>query len=271
MGIGLLFDPLFRVPLAAGLLLALVLPPVGVLLRLRGEWLAALGLAHLAAASALAGLAAGVPAVLGAPLGAVAGALAKGLVGVRGNTAYAFMVLTGWTATLLTAANTPLGEAMGHALADGQLYLAGPVQLGAAAGLALAAAVALPWLTPRLVRAHFFPRHEQANRLPAWRWHLGFDLLAALAMAVATGTLGLMGAFALVFVPAWAAFGLAAGWRGAVLTATGFGVVGYLLAFAVALAFDQPFGPVLVAVLVLAALPATLPGRLARGRQRPPD
>jgi zinc/manganese transport system permease protein len=258
MNLDLFFDPLFRVPLAAGLLLALVLPALGVLLRLRGEWLAALGLAHLAAASALAGLAVGVPAVLGGPLGAVAGALANGLGRARGNTAYAFMILIGWTTTLLIAANTPLGAAIGHALVDGQLYLAGRVQLAAAIALALAAALSLPWLTPRLVRARFLPRHEVANRLPAWRWHLGFDLLVALAMAVGTGTVGLMGAFALVFVPAWIAFRLAAGWRSALLLATGTGLAGYLLAFALALGLDQPFGPVLVAVLAGLAMAAAL-------------
>ncbi|MBA1146282.1 ABC transporter, partial [Ectothiorhodospiraceae bacterium WFHF3C12] len=48
--LNLLLDPLFRVPLAAGLLLAAALPPLGALLRLRGEWLAALGLAHVSAA-----------------------------------------------------------------------------------------------------------------------------------------------------------------------------------------------------------------------------
>jgi ABC-type Mn2+/Zn2+ transport system permease subunit len=56
-----LLDPLFRVPFVTGLLLATVLPLVGTLLMLREEWLAALGFAHLAAASALLGLAGGVP------------------------------------------------------------------------------------------------------------------------------------------------------------------------------------------------------------------
>jgi zinc transport system permease protein len=258
MGLSLFFDPLFRLPLAAGVLVALVLPPIGLLLRLRGEWLAALGLAHLAAASALAGLAVGIPAVLGGPLGALAGALAKGFGRVRGNTAYAYMILIGWMLTLLIAANTPLGAAMGHALLDGQLYLAGPIQLAAAAVLALIAVTALPWLTPHLVRARFFPRHETANRKPAWRWHLGFDLLVALGMAVATATVGLMGAFALVLVPAWAAFRLAAGWRLALVISIGLGALGYLLAFALALALDQPFGPVLVGVLLIGALPVLL-------------
>lgn len=263
MGLGLFFDPLFRVPLVAGLLIALVLPPIGVMLRVRDEWLAALGLAHLAAASALAGLAVGIPAILGGPLGALIGAVAKGYGRLRGNTAYGFMILVGWTAALLIAANTPLGAATGQALIDGQLYLAAPAQLAAVVLLAGAAVLALPWLIPRLIRARFFPRHESANRLPARRWHLGFDLLVALAMAVATGTVGLMAAVALVLVPAWAAFRVAAGWRSALAISTGLGVLGYLLAFALALALDQPFGPVLVAVLLAVGVPVGLRRRAA--------
>mgnify|MGYP005839262619 CR=1 FL=1 len=249
----LLLDPLFRLPFLVGLILAGLLPLLGALLRLRGEWLAALGLAHLAGASALLGLAAGVPAVLGAPAGALAGALVKGLGSCRGNTVYALMVLAGWAASLLVAANTHLGSAMGHALVEGQLYFAGALQLGTAIGVLALAAVALPWLLPRLVRAALFPQQERANALPAWRWHLGFDLLAALALAVGAGTLGVMGAFALVFLPPWLAFGLAGGWRGALVLSAATGVALYAVAFALALAGDQPFGPVLVAVLLLGA------------------
>jgi len=258
MGIELFVDPLFRLPLLAGLLVALVLPLVGALLRLQDEWLAALGFAHLAAASALAGLALQVPAVLGGPIGAAAGAAVKAVWGARGNTAYGFMILGGWAVTLLIANNTALGSAMGHALVDGQLYFAGTVHMAAAATLGALAAFALPWLMPRLVHARFFPRHEQANRLPAWRRRLGFDLLVALGMAVGTGTLGLMGAFALVFVPPWIAFRFAPSLRSTLILSAGLGAGTYLIAFLAALQLDQPFGPLLVAVLLLAgALAAT--------------
>ncbi|TNF86825.1 MAG: ABC transporter, partial [Gammaproteobacteria bacterium] len=112
----ILLDPLFRIPFAVGLLISLVLPLAGTLLRLRDEWLAALGLAHLAGATGLLGLAVNIPAVLGAPLGAVAGALIKTSGRFNGNTVYAMMILAGWSVTLLVAANTSLGSVMGHAL-----------------------------------------------------------------------------------------------------------------------------------------------------------
>ena len=243
-------DPLFRLPFLTGLALACVLPAVGALLLLREEWLAALGLAHLAAASALLGLAAGLPAVIGGTCGAWGAGLAKSLLGARGNTAYAFMILIGWSALMLIAANTALGDALGHALMDGQLYFGGWIEFSASLTLACLCLLALPWLSRRLLRARFFPRFEPANRLPAWRWHLGMDLLSATGVAVGTATLGLMGAFALVLVPAWLAFRLARGWPATLALASGLGVAAYLLAFWAALTFDQPFGPILVAVLV---------------------
>ena len=125
-------DPLFRLPFVAGLLIAGVLPVLGVLLMLRDEWLAALGLAHLAAAGALLGLAVGAPAVLGASLGALGGGALKSIGRARGNTAYGFMILIGWSALLLAAANTSAGDALGHAVMDGQLYFAGWTELAAA-------------------------------------------------------------------------------------------------------------------------------------------
>lgn len=248
-----LLDPLFHIPFIVGLLVALALSVLGVLLRLRDEWLAALGLAHLAGVSGLVGLAAGIPAVLGAPLGALAGAFVKTFGRFRGNTVYAVMILVGWAATLLVAANTALGSVMGHALVEGQLYFASTVHLAVAFTLVVLVVLGLPWIMPRLIRARLFPGHELSNGLRAWRWHLSFDALAALGMAAGTGTLGLMGAFALAFVPPWIAFRFAPSWRICLWLSAGVGICAYLGAFVMALVLDQPFGPVLVALLVLGA------------------
>lgn len=239
-------------PLFAGLALALVLPLVGTLLRLRDEWLATLGLAHLAAAGALLGLAIHLPGFLGALGGACVGVGAKQAVGGRGasHSAYGLMILAGWALTLLIAANTALGDALAHALIDGQLYFAGGRELALTGALLLVAWPAILRLAPRLIVARLFPATERANHLPAWRWHLGFDLLAATAIAVGTTTMGLMASFALIFLPPWLAFRLAPDWRRAQWLAAGIGAAGYGLAFALALAFDQPFGPVLVGVLL---------------------
>ena len=251
MNLELIVDPLFRTPFLVGLIMSAVLPLLGNLLRLRDEWLAALGLAYLAGASGLIGLAVGIPAVLGAPLGALAGAIAKAFGQFRGNTVYAMMVLIGWAATMLVAANSVLGSAVGHALVEGQLYFAGTIHLAAAAVVGVLVVVGLPVLMPTLIRSRLLPGHEVSNRLKAWRWHFGFDVLAALGMAIGAGTIGLMAAFALAFVPPWAAFRISRNWRHCTLISAGIGVVAYIIAFALALSLDQPFGPVLVAVLVV--------------------
>ncbi len=243
-------DPLFRLPLAAGAVAAAILPLLGALLRLREEWLAALGLAHIAAAGSLGGMGLGLPALAGGPAAAALAAAFKTFTSAQGNTAYAVMILLGWSATLVLAANTRLGESLAHAMVDGQLYFAGWAEM---AGLLLFAGVtlaALPWLMRRLVQARFFPGHDRAGHVPAWRWHLAFDLLVAAGMALGTATIGLMGAFALAFLPPWAAFRAAPGWRAALGVTAGLGLGSYLVAFAAAMTWDQPFGPVLVATLL---------------------
>ncbi|MCS6786452.1 MAG: metal ABC transporter permease [Thiobacillaceae bacterium] len=254
-------DPHLIIPFLAGLPLALTLPLLGNLLRLREEWLATLGLAHLAGATALAGLGLGVPALLGAPAGAVLGAGLKALSRLRDNDAYAVMILAGWALMLLIAANSTLGHALAQAMVDGQLYFASWREASVAVLLALLTLPALARLAPALMRARLLPSHERANRLPAWRWHFGFDLLVALNVAAATASLGLLAGFALVFAPARLAFLYAGSWRTAARLSAGVGLAAYVLAYALALGLDQPFGPVLVALLVVALV---LGGALAR-------
>ncbi|NEV62491.1 metal ABC transporter permease [Thiorhodococcus minor] len=254
-----LSDPLFRLPLLTGLLLAALLPVIGALLMLRDEWLAALGLSHIAAASALLGSALGLPTLVGGTAGALAGGALKTRFEARGNLAYAFMILVGWSATLLIGANTELGERLAHALVEGQLYFAGVAELVAALALIAAAIWILPRILPQLLRSRFFPRFEQANALPAWRWHLAMDLLAAATLAIGTLTVGLMGAFALVLVPAWVIFRVAPSWRWTLIGSGLVGISAHLVAFALALQLDQPFGPMLVAVLLGIAASMLLP------------
>lgn len=243
-------DGPFVVPFVAGLLPALLLPLVGLLLRLRDEWLAALALAHASAAGVLIGAALHLPTFVGALAGAWAVTGAK-QVGRGRNSAYGLMILAAWATTLLVAANSARGESLAHALVDGQLYFAGWRELAIDAAVVVAALPMLRWLTPRLVAARFFPQRERANRMGSWRWHLGFDLLAATAIAAGAATIGLMASFALILVPPWIAFRIASDWRRAQQWAAGLGMAGYACAYWLALALDQPFAPVLVALLVL--------------------
>ena len=93
-----------------------------------------------------------------------------------------------------------------------------------------------------------------ARRLRAWPVVFGFDLVAELTLALATMAMGVMGGFALVFVPAWIAFRRARSWRGGLVLAALIGLGAYVAAFLLALGLDQPFGPVLALLLIAVGL-----------------
>lgn len=257
----LLLDPMFRLPLAVGFLATLQLSLLGCYLRVREEWLAVLGLAHIAGAAGLAGSALHWDHSTAALAGAIAAVLSKQLMQRSGNTGYVLLMLAGWAILLLVAANTSVGEAMGHAMMDGQLYFADHHHMLIWGGLTLVTLPALYGLSSRLLRARLLPGYEAANHLPAWQWHFVFDALAAASLSAATASMGLMAAFALTFIPAWLAFSLARGWRWTLLLAGTSALLVYTGTFALALRYDQPFGPVLVALLVLIAVLTTLPQR----------
>ncbi len=253
----MLFDDLFLQPFLTGLGLAVLLPLLGCYLRLRDEWLAALTYAQVAAAGALAAMAVAWPLVLGAALAAGLAAGVKHLASLRGlhGAAYALLLLGGWAAAVLLVSNLPAAESMGHALFDGQLYFTDWRHLVVSVawtGLALAF---LRLFSRRLLLARLYPDFFRARGLPNWPAQLGFDLLGAGSLALATMSLGVMGAFGLIFVPPWVAFSWASSWRRGLVGAVGLGVLAYGAAFAAALEFDQPFGPILALVLILAGLP----------------
>ena len=252
MSDALLSASLFIEPFLTGLAYAVLLPLLGCYLRLRDEWLAALAFTQVAAAGALAAMAIAAPPLLGGLAAAVLAALAKHHAMRVGNAMYALLYLGGWGTAVLLVANLPLAERMARALFDGQLYFSGRAHL-VAAWLALPLALAwLARLSRTLLVAHFLPGHLLATARPAGRAHLGFDLLVACALALATMSIGVAAAFALIFVPAWIVCEAASGWRRALILSALLGATGYIAAFFLALVADQPFGPVLALTLVLA-------------------
>jgi len=264
---GIFLDQTFRVPFLTGIAFSLSLPVLGMYLRLREEWLAALAFAQLAAAGSLLAAIAGVPFQFGAVAAAGGGALVKSLITGTGNNGYAAMMILGWAAAILLLANVPVAEHLGHALFDGQLYFADDTHLLAAVGFLLVgggllAAISRPLLLERMLPG-FFAASGRSSR----RFHVGFDLLAAAGLALATASVGVMAAFGLVFVPSMIAYRVGSNWKSSLAVAAGVGLASYLLAFVIALELDQPFGPVLVVILVAAAgLGQILPrGRGARG------
>jgi zinc transport system permease protein len=247
---------LFLIPFLTGLAFAVLLPVLGCYLRLRDEWLAALAYSHVAAAGALLALVAGVaPLIGGLAMAALAGAARRLFVRrLSGGAGDAVLLLGGWAGSVLLAANVATAERLGHALFDGQLYFAGDEQLWPVVIAAFVTMMILRALSSRLLLARVYPDIFRLRGLSAWPIQLGFDLMAALCLALATMSLGVMGAFALVFIPPWLAFRRAANWRSGLAWSLAIGVLAYVAAFALALVLDQPFGPVLALLLVLAGL-----------------
>ena len=252
MTLGLIVDPLFLVPFINGLLLAAVLPASA---RTRGS--AASGsrrsaIGQAAAAGIVLGAFLGLPMAAGALLAALVTAPLKTMLGRQdGDDTYAVMLLAGWSIALLLAANTAHGEDLTRGLLQGQIYFTGTSHLAGIAAAAVAVAVLLPRVSSRLLLGRFFPEHFRANGITKPRHELVFDMLAAVTLALAAAVVGVMGAFALVFVPPWVAFRFARGWRRTVAWSAALGVGAHLASFSLAIAFDQPYGPVLVGTLLL--------------------
>ena len=263
----LLFEPMFRVPFITGLLLVLLLPQLGLLLRLRHEWLAALGFAHLAGAGGALGALLGLPALLSGLALAFAGVLARALVPGRGNDFHALMILLGWSTMVLAMALSQHAHGLGRLLIDGQLYFTHRPHLVAVAIFAVLMLALLPALMRTLLRAELLPRQDLLNREGLTGAATLFNLLLAAGVALSAMVMGVMAAFALLFVPAWVAWRLAPGWRVARWLASLLALGCYLAAFVLALLADLPFGPVLVAMLVLVSVVALLaPERTAQAQ-----
>ncbi len=264
MTLGLVFDPLFRLPLLTGLLLAIALPLLGAGLRLREQWLSGLGVAQVAAAGGVAATLLHAPVLLFALLAAGLAGLVRALLGQVRNEHYAVMLLVGWAAVLLLAMFGHHAESVAQTVLNGQLYFTGPAHAVAAGVLLLALALLGRWLSPQLLKARLFPHHFRANLRRAWPHELVFEALIVAVVALGIVTMGVMATFAMLFVPPWVSFRLARGWPAALTLCSLTGVVSYLIGFTVAISWDLPFGPTVVAALLATVPLRLLPGRLGR-------
>jgi zinc/manganese transport system permease protein len=239
----LLFDPLFRLPFLTGLLLALALPWIGTLMRLQKEWLAALGVAHMAGAGAVLATLLALPAL---PC-AIAVALAANVwPGADRNQRYGMMIILGWTLITLSASLSHHAHGMGQMLMEGQLYFVAYPQLVAASFLAVIILLRIRPLHRALLRYQLMPSLG-VNRGQQLLWRT----LSVAAIAIAAMTFGVMAAFAMLLIPPTIAFRLCSSWRQALLISLGVSVSAYISAFIVALLADVPFGPTLTGILIL--------------------
>lgn len=246
-------EPLFLVPFLTGLFLSIVLPLLGMYLRLREEWLASLAFAQLAAAGSLAAAISGLPVLLGSFSAAGLAAATKSWLSRSGNNGYALLMVGAWGASILMLSNAPFADHLGHALFDGQLYFTGAEHLWSVAGFAVVALALLRWLSRKLLLERMFPDFFRASGLSPQRYHLLFDLLVAAGISLATASIGVMAAFSLVFIASMIAWTWGRSWKRALAISLVTGMASYVAAFELALHLDQPFGPVLVLSMVAVA------------------
>ena len=243
-------DPLFRLPLWTGLCAGMVLPLLGVLLHSRREWLAALGVSHVSAAAQLLGTVWhwGVWAIMG--FSTVCAVAIQAVLLRRGNLGYALMMLLGWAAVYVLAANSAVGESFAHAMTDGQLLLVSPSLASVLFGVSLLLCVLLPTLLKVLLAQVFFPLNAALNRSRFVYWQALFYGLTALLLTVCAASLGLMASFALVLITPLLAFRLCRSMRTALYCAALLGGLAELASFVLSVQYDQPFGGVLVLILL---------------------
>lgn len=254
---------LFGPALLTGLGFALYLPILGCYLRLRHEILASLAYAQVGAAGALGAMGLGISLHAGGMLSALLVASAKHQIAdaptsssspTRRNTLYALVLVLAWAASVLMTSNFPLAERLGHALFDGQLLLSGGEFPWLMLGTSCCGILVLRWLSNSLLLAQLFPDIWRL-RSAQWRWlHWAFDVLAAISITAATMNLGIMASFALLLILPWQVFEQGPNWQHACRRAMGTSLIAYLLAFGLALVWDQPFGPIMVLTLSMTAL-----------------
>lgn len=257
----LLWDPLFREPFLVGFVLAPLAAVLGCWLRLRGEWLATLAYAHVAGAGGVLGAVFHWPLLPAATTASLLAGVAKGLLSRAGNEVFGVMMLLGWCAALLLAANHPRADLVGRLFLDGQILFTGREHLWAASGIAALVAVVMPWLSHRLLRQSVQPLNDRVNGRRAWSYALVFDALVMVVVAACALAMGVMAAFALVMIPAWIAWRFARGWRRALWMSGLLAAVAYGVAFVLSLHLDQPFGPVMVVCLLMLAMLRWCPRR----------
>jgi len=240
---------IFWKPYLTGLAFSIQLALIGLYLQLRREWLAALAYGQVGAAGALLAQVMAWPLALGGLLFSAGAAVAKTLLArpLGAGVMFVLLLLLGWSACLLLTANLSVAERLGQAMFAGQLYFAGTTELLLALLLLLGTLGYLRFFGPSLLQSFLYPGLP-CNQ--SRRWVRCFDLCAALVLAAAVMSMGVMGVFALAFVPSWSAFRCAGSWRLACRQSVVLGIGAYSLSFFLAWYWDQPYGPMLVACLL---------------------
>lgn len=239
-------------PFVGGLLMAALLGLGGAAFFIRGS--AWQGLA-LAQGAATGGLVASVLAWPLAPTALMFSAVLMGLLHRRKDQERLALVifLVALAVGTLLASNFSRASLAAARWAEGQVYFLTLSDIYWILGLAALSLILLPWLYSIWLLSQLGV--DRGQRLPrgtlaTWT-DLGWRLLL---VVVGSMTLGLPAALACLLLPAWSAALLARGFRHFLLLSCSFSVTAFLAAWLLALAWDQPFAPVLVIQAVVQSL-----------------
>ncbi len=158
--------------------------------------------------------------------------------------------LAGLAAVTLLAANHAQASIAAAAWAEGQIYFVAGIDLVIIAVMAVVSLAARAELTTLWLHAQAHP-DIPGNRAPSlFQYSLGLSWLVVV-IVLGTLTLGLPAALATLLFPAWAAAFFASDFKNLLLWTQILALCGFVAAWTLALALDQPFAPVLVLVNLL--------------------
>lgn len=245
-------DSLLLWPFVGGVLMSLLLGLGGAAFFLRGSAWQGLALAQGASAGGL------VASVLVWPLVPTALGCAAILMGVlqryqdQERLSLVIFVLALATSTLLASHFSQASLAAAR-WTEGQVYFLTLNDLLWILTLALISLLLLPWLYRIWLWSQLGVHQRQqklinrCGRLVDLGWRLMLVVLGSM-------TLGLPAALACLLLPAWTAALLARGYNHFLLLSSLLSGLAFLVAWVLALIWDQPFAPVLVVVAVIQAL-----------------
>ncbi|ADH87297.1 metal ABC transporter permease [Desulfurivibrio alkaliphilus] len=238
------WDSLLLWPFVGGLLMAVLLGLGGAAFFVRGSAWQGLALAQGAASGGL------VASVLAWPLVPTALAFSAVLMGVlqrhKDQERLALVIfLLALAASILLASNFSQASLSAARWAEGQVYFLTLGDIYWILSLVALTLLLLPWLYRTWLLSQLGADQGQHRKVKAWAaWmDLGWRLLL---VVVGSMTLGLSAALACLLLPAWTAALLAPDFRRFLLLSSLFSVTAFLIAWALALTWDQPFAPVLV-------------------------
>lgn len=254
---------------AAGLIVAVVAPAIGVFLVLRRLALYGDALSHVTLAGVAAGLLAGAYPVATGLAFAVAASL--GMDWLRQSyRKYSEMavavVLAGALALaviLLSLAAGSAGEIMAYLFGSIVTVTATDVYLIAALGAAVLCGLFA--LYKELLATTFDEEYAAVVGLPVRTLNVVFYVLVALTVGVTMRVVGALLVSSLMVVPVGAALQVARSFRGALSLSIGFGIIAVVVGLSLAYTLNLAPGGTVVFTAVLILLAATGFKRIARG------